>query len=125
MAAAALTLAINVATSPVSKSLGLPTIADLHLDSLLFENVIRIEMDGVRQGATTDRTSPLKIWSEDVLKVTNLDLERDLKPAYRKMVAVANSEHEFNGKLSIDPCLFLKESRVHKHERRLFSMQAY
>ena len=47
MAAACLTLAINVSSSAVAPELGLRRLGDLELDSLVADNVIRIEMDGV------------------------------------------------------------------------------
>ena len=48
IAAAVLTLAVNVSTSPIAESLGIkPLSNDPQLNSLFFENTINIEMDGV------------------------------------------------------------------------------
>ena len=46
--ASALILAINLSTSDLAEKVGLQKMQDLNLKSLFFENVINIEMDGVR-----------------------------------------------------------------------------
>ena len=48
IAASALILAINLSTSDLAPRVGLKKMQDLNLKSLFFENVINIEMDGVK-----------------------------------------------------------------------------
>ena len=46
-----------------------------------------------------------------MLRTTQLSLERDIKPAYVKMIKVAN-EQIFDGKLSGDPQLFIEQDEM-------------
>lgn len=107
IAAAVLTLAVNVSTSPIAASLGItPLTDDPKLNSLFFENNINIEMAGVPQ-LLQKIPYPLKMWNQTVLRTTQLSMEDDIRPAYTKMLKVAN-ELIFCGKLSQDPRLFLE-----------------
>ena len=54
---------------------------------------------------------PLKMWNKTVLRTTQLSLERDIRPAYVKMIKVAN-EQIFDGKLSGDPQLFIEQDEM-------------
>lgn len=62
MAAASLTLAVNVSRSNLAPELGIQFIGEPKLNTLLFENVVSIEMDGVKQ-IDSDLTCPLKMWT--------------------------------------------------------------
>jgi len=63
IAAAVLTLAVNVSTSPIAKSIGIKPLADdPKLNSLFFENNIVIEMEGVQQ-PMQQIPYPLKMWN--------------------------------------------------------------
>lgn len=46
---------------------------DLNLKSLFFENVINIEMDGVRQKAKNENC-PLKMWNKVVRRTTGMTI---------------------------------------------------
>ena len=67
--ASALILAINVSTSPLAQHVGLKKQLELNLKSLFFENVINIEMEGVRQRPKNE-ACPLKIWNKIVRRTT-------------------------------------------------------
>jgi len=63
IAAAVLTLAVNVSTSPIAKSIGIKPLADdPKRNSLFFENNIVIEMEGVQQ-PMQQIPYPLKMWN--------------------------------------------------------------
>ena len=47
LAASALTLAVNISKSPIAESLGIYPIKDPKLDSLMADNLVSIQMDGV------------------------------------------------------------------------------
>ena len=79
------------------------------LNSLFFDNLISIEMDGVLQQSQT-APNPLKMWNDTVLQTTQLTMEGDIRPAYAMMLNFAN-EQIFGGKLSKDPGLFLAVER--------------
>lgn len=77
VAAAALILAINISTSDLAPKLGIQKMHDLNLKSLFFENVINIEMDGVRQ-KNKNELCPLKIWNKIVRRTTQMSIKKDL-----------------------------------------------
>ena len=54
---------------------------------------------------------PLKMWNKTVLRTTQLSLERDIRPAYVKMLKAAN-EQIFEGKLTGDPRLFIEQDEM-------------
>ena len=77
---------------------------DLNLKSLFFENVINIEVDGVKMRSKHE-ACPLKMWNKVVRRVTQMTIADDLKPAYAKMCTIIN-EHELQGQLETRPELF-------------------
>lgn len=81
ISAAALILAINLSTSDLAPKVGLKKMQDLNLKSLFFENVINIEMDGVRQKFKNE-SCPLKMWNKVVRRMTEMNIASDLRPAY-------------------------------------------
>ena len=101
VAAAALILAINISTSDLAPKLGIQKMHDLNLKSLFFENVINIEMDGVRQ-KNKNELCPLKIWNKVVRRTTQMSIKKDLKPAYIAMCHVVDN-HILNGQLGSYP----------------------
>lgn len=104
MAASALILAINLSTSDLAPKVGLQKMQDLNLKSLFFENVINIEVDGVKMRSKHE-ACPLKMWNKVVRRVTQMTIADDLKPAYAKMCTIIN-EHELQGQLETRPELF-------------------
>lgn len=77
---------------------------DLNLKSLFFENVINIEMDGVRQKFKNENC-PLKMWNKVVRRTTEMTIKGDLRPAYIQMCTIVD-QSELNGQLSAYPDLF-------------------
>ena len=71
--AAALILAINLGTSDLAPKVGIQKMQDLNLKSLFFENVISIEMDGVRQKSKNE-SCPLKMWNKVVRRTTKMTI---------------------------------------------------
>ena len=104
VAAAALILAINLSTSELAPKVGISKMQDLNLKSLFFENVIAIEMDGVRQKSKNE-ACPLKMWNKVVRRTTQMGIANDLRPAYVTMCTVVN-KNDLDGQLSEDPELF-------------------
>ena len=51
-------------------------------------------------------TCPLRIWNKMVKRVTTMNVNEDLRPAYTKMCTIVN-EYELQGQLSMRPDLFL------------------
>lgn len=74
-------MAINLSTSDLAPKVGLKKMQDLNLKSLFFENVINIEMDGVRQKFKNEKC-PLKMWNKVVRRTTEMTIATDLRPAY-------------------------------------------
>ena len=103
--ASALILAINLSTSDLAPKVGLKKMQDLNLKSLFFENVINIEMDGVRQKFKNE-ACPLKLWNKVVRRITEMNIANDLRPAYRTICTIVN-QNDLNGQLSDYPELFL------------------
>ena len=93
--AAALILAINLSTSDLAPKVGLKKMQDLNLKSLFFENVINIEMDGVRQKFKNE-SCPLKMWNKVVRRTTEMTIQGDLRPAYALMCTIVD-QTELNG----------------------------
>ena len=102
--ASALILAINLSTSDLAPKVGLKKMHDLNLKSLFFENVINIEMNGVRQQAK-NKDCPLRMWNKVVRRTTEMTIANDLRPAYYQMCAIVN-QYDLNGHLSKYPDLF-------------------
>ena len=102
--AAALILAINLSTSDLAPKVGIKKMQDLNLKSLFFENVINIEMDGVRQKSKNE-SCPLKMWNKVVRKTTEMNIQADLRPAYTLMCTIVD-QSELNGQLAAYPDLF-------------------
>ena len=65
------------------------------MKSLFFENVINIEVDGVRQKSKHE-ACPLKMWNKVVRRTTALKIKDDLLPAYTQICTVLN-RNELNG----------------------------
>lgn len=57
----------------MAPKVGLQKMQDLNLKSLFFENVINIEMDGVRQKAKNENC-PLKMWNKVVRRTTGMTI---------------------------------------------------
>ena len=95
MAAAALTVAINVSESQKAEEMGLLHVCSSRLDSLPPENVIRIEEDGFCSQDARDENNPYKIWSPTVLNTVNLSVE-DIKPAYARIIEFVNNQPKVN-----------------------------
>ena len=104
IAAASLILAINLSTSDLAPKVGLRKMQDLNLKSLFFENVINIEMDGVRQKFKSE-ACPLKMWNKVVRRTTEMTIARDLRPAYVQLCEIVDTQY-LNGQLSSHPELF-------------------
>ena len=119
VAAASLILAINISTSDLANRLGIQKMHDLNLKSLFFENVISIEMDGVRQHNKNEHC-PLKIWNKMVRRVTQLSIKKDLVPAYQT-VCIAVDKNVLNGQLADFPELLVQGSdlTVNARERSI------
>ena len=77
VAASALILAINLSTSDLAPKVGIKKMQDLNLKSLFFENVVNIEMEGVRQ-VPKNESCPLKMWNKVVRRVTQMSITKDL-----------------------------------------------
>ena len=102
--AAALILAINLSTSDLAPKVGISKMQDLNLKSLFFENVISIEMEGVRQKSKNE-ACPLKMWNKVVRRTTQMKIATDLRPAYIAMCTVVN-KYDLDGHLAQEPGLF-------------------
>lgn len=102
--AAALTVAVNVCKSEKAAELGIKPIENPKLNSLFIENVVSVEMDGIRE-AELNESCPLRMWSPTVLNLTKLDLEVDLRPSYLLVLNEVNRTM-FEGSLSNDKSLY-------------------
>lgn len=89
LAASALTLAVNISKSPIAESLGIYPIMDPKLDSLMADNLVSIEMDGVVQSQPNE-SCPFKMWTATVLRTTGLSLEVDLRPNYLNLITIVD-----------------------------------
>ena len=69
VAASALLFSINLCQSDVASQMGLKKFDSLNLNTLFFENVMNIEIEGVRQQAENSKC-PLKAWNLYVNKLT-------------------------------------------------------
>ena len=69
VASAALLFSINLCQSDVASQMGLKKFENLNLNTLFFENVMNIEIEGVKQWAD-DRKCPLKAWNKYVNQLT-------------------------------------------------------
>ena len=69
VASAALLFSINLCQSDVASQMGLKKFENLNLNTLFFENVMNIEIEGVKQQAN-DRKCPLKVWNKYVNQLT-------------------------------------------------------
>lgn len=120
VAAAALILAINISTSDLAPKLGIQKMHDLNLKSLFFENVINIEMDGVRQ-KNKNELCPLKIWNKVVRRTTQMSIKKDLRPAYIAMCQVVDN-HILNGQLGTHPellCQTADDSQLTSYSQQM------
>ena len=97
-------LAINLCQSDVSTSLGLKKIENLNLNSLYFENIMNVVIDGVHQ-REINNDCPLKSWNLYVANMTSISAETDLIPAYNVLVKLANA-NDLGGALSQDKLRF-------------------
>ena len=89
VASAALIFSINLCQSDIAQHLGLKKISNLNLNSLYFENVMNIEMDGVKQIAT-NINCPLRVWNAYVQTLTSVNVETDVRPAYTVLSNIVN-----------------------------------
>jgi len=92
IAAAALTLAINLSHSRLADKLGIKQITGL-------------------EGLNMSIKCPLRIWkvNSNARKITGLTVEDDLKPAYSILLAEADL-YNCKGMLASDPSLYLNEN---------------
>ena len=106
IAAASLLLAINISQSEVAPSIGVSRIPELKMQSLLYETLtIHAELSA---GLTDDQdsTSPLRMWSPAVEKLTLLKKEASIRPVYSALIENLN-ENVYKQKLFGDPTLFV------------------
>ena len=89
MAAAALLLAINISSCELVSRFGMKKLVDTNLKSLFCDNLINIEVDGVRQKSLTG-AGPLNIWNKVVRSTTKLSIGDDLRPAYTQLCILIN-----------------------------------
>lgn len=82
-------LAIILSSSDLAPHIGIQKLADLNLKSLVGDNMINIEMDGVRQESKIDNC-PLKLWNADVRCKTQMSIADDIRPAYIEMCTIVN-----------------------------------
>ena len=80
-------------------------VVDSNLKSLFCDNLINIEMDGVRQKSQSE-AGPLAIWNKVVRSTTKLSIAEDLRPAYSQLCTLINN-NELQGQLHAYPELFL------------------
>lgn len=104
VAGAALILSINLSQSEIANQLGLKRFDNLNLNSLYFENLMNIEIDGVKQ-QVGNRECPLRYWNQHVEKLTYIKSERELRPAYYQLVQIVN-ENDLGGVLAQDQTMF-------------------
>ena len=91
-------MSINLCQSDIANQLGLRKFDNLNLNSLFFENVMNIEIEGVRQVAV-NQNCPLKAWNSHVQRLTFINVEKELRSAYHKLVQIVN-ENDLGGALT-------------------------
>lgn len=67
-------LAVNLCQSDVSEKLGLKKFESLNLNSLYFDNVMNIEIGGIKQ-QEINFGCPLKHWNQYVFGMTGVQVE--------------------------------------------------
>ena len=97
-------MAINLSQSDVATKVGLKKFDNLNLNSLFFENVMNIEIDGVKQ-LSENFSDPLMAWNRNVSQLTSVPLENELRAAYLSLIKITN-EHDLGGALNMDPARF-------------------
>ena len=106
VASAALTLAVNICSSPLISKLGFQPLPDKpKLDSLVMDNVVSIEMNGI--SSKPRDPCPLAMWTPEILRLTSLSMETDLKPGYLALLKEVDA-HIFGGKLRYETRLIPK-----------------
>lgn len=105
VAAAAIILAINLSSSDLASKVGLQKMQDLNLRSLFSESLTNTQGEA-RKSKVGNVNCPLKIWNKMAKRVTTMNINEDLRPAYTKMCTIVN-EFELQGQLSTRPDLFL------------------
>jgi hypothetical protein len=97
-------VSLNLCQSDIAPTLGLKKFSSFNLQSLYFENVMNIEIEGVKQ-LSQNKDVHLRFWNKHVSQHTQLSAQKDVKPAYRTLVILTNT-NDLNGALSADPILF-------------------
>ena len=104
--AAALTLAVNVSTSPLVELLGAMPLNSGKLENLVGNNrVVCVELDDASERQVKPKQKnkcPLSMWSEDTLIHGRLSLDEDIRSSYL-MVLKEVDERIFKGKLARNP----------------------